>query len=307
MAIANQIRLDDQTIGAFQRELEYVEARVLEKQYPERKAAEGKLFQIEELSIPWAESTTFRMIDGVGSDFEVASDQTTNLSFVDITSEEYSQRIFNFRKGYFFTEKEVARTLHMGIPIEEQKISMVRRVYMQTLNRLLLFGHKQTGQAGFLNHPAWLRVAAPYPLDSTSTTNQILATLNLGARVVMDSTERTIQPDTLLLPGYKYDYLISQVRLDNTLDSTALKFFLNNNPSIKNIDFLDELKGAGPNGEDLAIFYSRSPDTFKARITDPFRYRDLIKEPFRVVRPVAFDYNGIIPYMPNSVCVMVGV
>lgn len=307
MAIKTAIRLDDATVGAFQRELEYVEAKVIERKYPELKAAEGKLFQIEELTMPWVESTTYRMMSEVGGEFELADDQTTNLSFVDVLSEEFSQRTYQFRKGYFFTEKEVARTLHLGIPIEEQKIAVVRRLYMQTLNKLLLFGNIRTGQPGFINHPAWLRVAAPFPLNSTSTVSQHLATLNAGARAVITASLRTIMADTLLLPETQYDYLLSQSRLDTTMTTMTLRFFLENNPSVRNIDWLSELSGAGPKGEDVAIFYSRSPDTFKARITDPYRFRDVYKEPFRVIRPVAFDYNGIIPYMPFSVCVMIGV
>lgn len=302
-----QIRLDDATVGAFQRELEYTEARVIQKKYPQYKAAEGKLFKIEELSIPWAETTSFRMIDGVGGDFELSDDQTTNLSFVDIVSEEFNQRIYTFRKGYYFTEKEMARTLHLGIPIEEQKISLVRRSYMQTLNKLLLFGHRQTGQPGFINNPAWLRSYAPYPLDGTSTVAQQLATMNAGPNAITRATRSTEEADTLLLPRTTYDYLLSQSRLDNQLEKTTLRFFLENNPSIKNIDWLNELEGAGPGGTNVAIFYSRNPDTFVGRITDPYRFRDLIKEPFRVVRPVAFDFNGIIPYIPYSVHVMIGV
>jgi len=302
-----EIRLDDATVGAFVRQLEYVESRVLAKKYPQYKAAEGMLFKIEEISIPWAESTTFRMMDGVGGDFEVSDDQTTNLSFVEPISEEFSQRIFTFRKGYIFTEKEVAKTLHLGMPIEEQKISLVRRSYMQTLNKLLLFGHRRTGQPGFINNPAWLRSYAPYPLNSSSTSSQQLATLNAGPNGVSYATRSTEEADTLLLPRPQYDYLLSQSRIDNTLERTTMRFFLENNPSIRNIDWLNELQGAGPNGEDVAIFYSRNPDTFVGRITDPFRYRAPIVEPFRMVRPVAFDYNGIIPYIPLSVHVMIGV
>lgn len=308
MALATpEIRLDDATVGAFTRQLEYVESRVIEKKYPQYKAAEGLLFKIEELSIPWAEQTTFRMIDGVGGDFDLAEDQTTNLSFVDTLSEEHSQRIFTFRKGYYFTEKEVARTLHLGMPIEEQKISLVRRSYMQTLNKLLLFGHRRTGQAGFINHPAWLRSYAPYPLDATSTVAQQLATLNAGPNGITTATRSTEEADTLLLPKTTYDYMLSQSRLDNQLEKTTLRWFLENNPSIRNIDWLNELETAGPNGEKVAIFYSRNPDNFVGRITDPFRYRPPIVEPFRVVRPVAFDFNGIIPYIPFSVHVMIGI
>lgn len=307
MPLATDVRLDDMTVNAFVKELEYKESKVIQTLYPEYKAASGKIIPIEELNLPWVESTSFRMQDAVGSEFELADDQTTNLTFVDLLSQEFRQGVYSFRKGYFFTEREVARSVHLGAPIEEQKIAVVRRLYLQTLNRLVLFGHKRTRQAGFVNHPAWLRIAAPFPLDSSSTVSQKLVTLNAGGKAIIEASERTIMPDTLLLPDDRYDYLLSQDRLDTTMEKTTLRFFLENNPCIKNIDYLPELKTAGPNGERVAIFYKRSPEVCIARITDPFRFREPIREPFRLIRPVAFDWNGIIPYMPFSVCVMLGV
>lgn len=302
-----EIRLDDMTVGAFQRELEYIEQRVIEVKYPQYKAAEGLLFKIEEMSLPWADTTTFRMIDGVGGDFDLAEDQTTNLSFVDVLSDEKTQRIVSFRKGYYVTEKEVARTVKLGIPIEQQKIAMVYRSYKQTLNKLLLTGHTRAGMAGFLNNPAWLRTVAPFPLDSTSTVSQLLITLNAGPSAVDTATRSTEAADTLLLPKSTYDYLLSQARLDNTMEKTVLRFFLENNISVRNIDWLRELETAGPGGTKMAIFYSRNPETFVARITDPFRFRDFVREPFRMLRPGQFSYNGIIPYIPYSVHCMIGI
>lgn len=307
MAIATQTNLDALTTGAFMKQLEYVETRVMEYNYPQYKAAAGLLFPIEEMSIPWADTTTFRMMDAVGSDFEVADEQSTALSYVDTVSEEFSQRIYTFRKGYYFTEKEVIRTAHLGIPIEQQKIAAVRKSYLQTLNKLLLTGNARIGMAGLINHPAWLRSVAPFPLNSSSTLLQQLATLNQGQIGIDRATQNTEQADTLLLPKTQYDYLTSQSFVGADLRQSTLRFFIDNNPSIRNVDYLNELAGAGPGGTDVAIFYRRDPLAFVARITDPFRYRPLVQEPFRVYRPVAFDYNGIIPYVPYSVHVMIGV
>lgn len=50
-------RLDDQTYNLFLRDLEYREARALQVEYPELKAATGKLFPIETIDAPWAETT----------------------------------------------------------------------------------------------------------------------------------------------------------------------------------------------------------------------------------------------------------
>lgn len=304
----SSLRMDDQQIGAFLRDLEYREQQVREIQYPDKKAASGKLFPIETVSAPWAETTKFVMSDSVGGEFELADDMTTNLSYVDITGKEVTQGIYTFRKGYRIYEKEIARYLHMGIPIEQQKISAVQKLYINTLNRLILFGHAAKQLPGILNHNAFLRMEAPYKLDATSNESQLIATLSAGGEAMWSATEQIFQPKVLVLPPRQYKYLTEQVRLGTSAnDTTILPFFLKNNMSIDNIDWMSELQGAGPGGSDMALFYTRNPEYFKVRITDPMRYREYIKEPFGMTRPVAFDYNGIIAYQPYSVLRMYGI
>lgn len=301
-------RLDAPTVGAFERELELKEATVIKRMMPEYPAAAGRLFKIEETSAPWAENTTYTSIDGIGA-FELDNGQTTNMPSVDLVGDEYTQGTYRYRSGYYFDETEVSATVHRGIPIEEQKISLVAQAYTETMNRLLLYGDRKTGLPGFINHPAWLRSVAPFRLDSSITNpNQMLATLNAGVQGVKKATNKVIKPDTLLLPEDRYDYMMSQQRMNDFQEKSVLRYFLENNPSIRNIEPIPELEGAGPNGEHVAIFYKRDPNCFKARITDPFRPRPLMQvNPFQVYRAYAFKFNGIIVYVRYSAHVMIGI
>ncbi|PHJ64915.1 hypothetical protein VF04_04525 [Nostoc linckia z7] len=308
MPISSQIRLDAPTVGAFEQQLELKETEVMKRMLPEYKAASGKLFQIEEINAPWAQTTSFTSIDGVGT-FELDTGDTTNLPYVDMVGDEYYQRTFRYRSGYYFDEDEIAATLHRGIPIEDQKVSLVQQAYTETMNKLLLVGDKKTGNPGFINHPAWLRSIAPYKLDgSVTSANSILATLNAGVQGMKNATNKVMAPDTLLLAERRYDFLMSQLRLNDFQEKSVLKFFLENNPSIKNIEPLAELEQAGPNGEDLAIFYKRDPNCFKARITDAFRPRPLQNVgPFKVYRAYSFKFAGLVVYRRYSCHVMIGI
>lgn len=300
------LRADSPLVSAFSRELEYQEAQLIPYQYPEYKAAEGQLFPIEELNVPWAINSRFTMVDGVG-DFELASDRTSNLPFVDATAEEFLQKIFTWRSGYYFTHKEVLAFAHKGQQLEPIKIGLVRQSYQQTLNKLMLVGDKQTGTPGFLNHWAWLNTYAPYKLDTSSTPEQKLLTLNQGVNVVTASTEDVHSPTTLLLSKRRYDYLTSSVRIDPTLPDNLLEYFLKHNPSVRDVDWLRELEDIGGPGVDGAMFYTRNPMNFKARITAPLEFRQLMVYPYEVYRPVNFDYNGLIVYQPKSVHMMMNV
>ena len=306
---ASEIRMDAPTIGAFQRQLEYQENQVVQRLLPEYPAAAGKLFQIEEQNLAWAETTSYTTIDGVGM-FELGRGQTTNLPYVEMVGEQFFQGTFSYRNGYYFSEKEMAATLKRNVPIEEQKIMLVQQAYTETMNKLLLFGDRKTGLPGFFNHPSWLRSIALYKLDgSTMNANNILAVLNAGIQGGKAATNKIIKYDTLLLPENRYDFLMSQFRLSEYgQERSVLRYFLENNPSIKDIQPMAELENAGPNGEACAMFYKRDPSYFKARITDPFRPRPLFNtDPWNVYRGYSFDYNGLIVYRRYAAHMVIGV
>lgn len=306
----SETRLDDNTYGIFLRDLEYRESRIVQIEYPELKAATGKYFPIETIDAPWAETTRYTIEDIVGDEFELASDSSTNYSLVGIVGKEVIQRVYQFRKGYKVDNREIIRysAPKVNIPIEDRKIKALQYLYQQTLHKLVLWGNSSIGMPGWLNHPAFLRMAAPYPLDTTSSVSQLLATLSAGGEAMWSATKETHLPTTLLLPPKKFKYLTEQTRLDNSAsDTTVLQFFLRNNMSVKDIDWLSELEGAGPNGEDMAIFYTRNPEHVKCQITDPMRFLPYVREPFHVVRPASFDYGGIVAYRPYSVLLMIGV
>lgn len=304
VAIAQQeLRLDAAAVGAFEQQLEYIETDLRERKHPPLKFANGSIVPIETMNIPWAEVCTYRMITGVGQ-FVLARDYTTNAPNVDILSEEVQNRIYKYIGQYQISEEEAYKSVHMGLPLDSQKAAMVERVGMQTMNKLIAFGDPDTGQPGFINHPAWLRSYAAFPLDSSSTSNQVLSVLKSAVTAIITLTNGVEEPNTLLMTYEAFEYL-TEARLDNTLANTVLKQFLDNNGHIKNIQPLNELSGAGPDGEDLFIVYNRDPNTVKARITDKFRFRNLQQVSFGYQRPAAFKYGGIIPYSPYGVHVVI--
>lgn len=307
IAYANQTRLDAPTIGAFQNELELVESRIITRILPNYKIL--KLIPMEELDQPWVEMSTYRSIDGVGY-MELRSPRSTNLPRVEMVGEEFSQRAYYYDIGYDLNEVEISAAVHRGLPIEETKIQLVQQAYTEHLSKILLFGDRRTGVPGFINDPRWLRMFAPFPLDTRSTPNQMLATLNAAGAAVDKATgdNMKIAPDTLLLPKTKYDFLKSQTRFDASDKYNVLNYFLDNNSSITDVDWLSELSGAGPNGEDVAIFYKRDPMCFKARILDSFKPKPLFAiNPHEMYREYSFKYGGILAFVRTAVIVVIGI
>ncbi len=302
-----ETRLDAPTVGAFQRELELVESRVIPRMYDDFKLY--KLFPFQETTQPWVERSTYQTIDGVGH-MELRSPRATNMPEVELLGEEFSQRTYDYITGYTLSEQEIAASAHRNVPIEETKIRIVQRVYEEHLNRIVLYGDRRTNNPGIINDPRWLRLFAPFPLSAASTHNQMLATLNAATAAIDVATENNVKlaPDTLLLPKHKYDYLKSQTRLESSDKDNVLSYFVGNNSSITDVDWLTELAGAGPNGEDCAIFYKRDPIAFQVRIFDPFRPRPIfMRNPYEWYRAYSFKYGGIAVFMRTAVLVMIGI
>lgn len=297
------IRLDDAAVGAFQRDLEYREAKVLEKKRPPTPFADGQIVPLEISDMPWAITWSYRQVTAVGQ-FELIRDYTTTVPMVDVLSEEIIGRVYEYGAGYYIGDKEAYAAQHLGQPIEDQKIAAIYRAQKEHLNKIIAFGNRSTNTSGFLNHPDFLRMVAPYPINSTSSSDQLTTTLAEPVSAMVEITNGAEVPDTLLLPRREYEFLMNR-RLDGAADAmTVLKAFLQNNDHIKNIQPLNELKGAGPNGENIMVVYRRDPDAVKACITAAFKFKELMRQAWGFQRPGSFSYGGIKGYYPFSVMIV---
>lgn len=299
----DSIRLDDVAVGAFQRELEVREAKVLEKKRAPLAFADGLIVPIEITDTPWAQTWSYRQVTAIGQ-MELIRDYTTTVPMVDVLSEEVIGRVYEYGLGYYIGDREAYASQHLGQPIEDQKISTAHRTTKEQLNKLVAFGDPKTGTKGFLNHPDFLRMVAPYPINSTSTSDQLTTTLSTPVTAMVEITNDAEKPDTLLIPRQEYEFLMNR-RLDGAADAmSVMKAFLQNNDHIKNIQPLNELKGAGPNGENIMVVYRRDPEAVKACITDSFKFKELIRKPWGFQRPGSMVYGGIKAYYPFSVMIV---
>ena len=154
---------------------------------------------------------------------------------------------------------------------------------------------------GLLNHPSWKQSIAPFPVNINTTPKQLLAVLNAGAKAINARTVGAVRADTLYIAETLWEFIMSQMQMSDVSAIPVLEYFLKNNPSIRNIGYLKELEGIGPNGEDGMFFYRRDPMVVKACITDPFRPRPLFRtSPTDWYRMYSLKYNGIKVYARGS-------
>jgi len=182
----------------------------------------------------------------------------------------------------------------------------VVEVGRQLLNDLIAFGDKSLGLHGFVNHPDAMYSFSPFKLDSTSTPRQCLAVLSDAVSAVVEATQQVEKPDTLLLPLRQYNFLANGPWSD-AMGNTILKQFLDTNPYIKDIEPLNELAGAGLDGLDIMQVYRRDRKRVKAQITQPLKWKELMRKGLGYERPAVMKYAGISLRRPMSMHIVAGI
>lgn len=292
-----QVRMDDYTLGAFKDQLLWIEPQILEEEMEDLYWADGTFIPMENLEIPWAQDTSYRQTTGLGS-WELANDYTTHVPMVETLSQEFRQKVSKFIAGYRYTDDEMMKAVHLNEPIEEQKMKTVITTGNQKLNDLIFKGGD--GLQGFLNHPDTLKMYAAYPMNSSSTANQIIATLINAENAMTRLTRNVEKPDTMLIAKSCYDY-VNYAQLTTINDSSILDYYFKKSPYIKDIEPLLPLEGAGENGSNVACLYKRDKAKLKARTTESIGFRKFLPTAWGIERTATMRYGGLILYRPYSI------
>lgn len=300
-----KVRTDSAIPGFFLRQLEDIEAEVQRQEYGELAFADGKIIPLDIQNKPGYKNTTYRKITAVGR-FRLIRSYSTDLPIIDILSEEFTQQVHKWGGAYRISDDDIESAKIADFPVEQEIVGAVKEAAMQEMNRLMAVGSQDSQMPGLLNHPDVLRSYSPAPFNSSSTANQILETMNDAVTQVITTTKRVEQPDTLLLPDAQYNYIATR-RLDNTLDTTILRHFLDSSPYIKEVMPLLECEGAGPNGEDTMVIMRRDPRKVKALIYQDFTFLDMERQGLGYQRPAIFRYAGLRFYRPFSVHLVYGI
>lgn len=291
--------------GFFARQLEQIEAQVQEVEYGELAFADGQVVPLEIQNLPGVRTTTYTQITGVGR-FKLHRSYSTDIPNINILMREFSQRVHKWAGKYDFSDDDIEAAQFVGFPVEQQVVATVREAAMQEMNTLMALGERSVRMPGLLNHPDVLRSYSPSTFDANSTSNQILEVLNDAVTQIITTTRRVERPDTLFLPDSQYNYIATR-RLDNTLDTTILRHFLDSSPYIQNVEPLLECEGAGPDGEDVMLIMRRDPAKLKAMIFQDFEFKEAVRKGLGFERPATFKYAGIRLYRPFSVHLVIGI
>lgn len=272
MKVKNQqfVKLDADESIFFSKELEAVKAKSYDILYPEYKATQ--VLPVSSEVDPGAETIKYEQYDEVGQATMLAS-YSQDIQRADVKGKEFRVPVKGMASSYGYSIQEIRAAKMAGKPLEQKKANAARRAIEILQNTVAFFGDSSLGLAGFLNHANMSEYTVPDgvstdPEWNTKTADEILLDLNAIANKVVENSKGVHAPDTLLLPLTRYG-LIATKRIPDT-NITVMKFFLETNPHIKNVDWLNELETAGAGNSKRMIAYKKDPDMLSLEIPQPF-------------------------------------
>ena len=290
------------------RQLDYIKSQTYDIKYPELKAR--KLIPVSSEADPGAENIFYRQYDQSGI-AKIIANYADDLPDADVVGKEYSAVVKTLGASYKYSIQEMRAAVYGNVPLEQRKANAARRAIAQKENRIAFFGDALTGLVGLFTAPNVTSVAIPATGAGATTQwvnktpDQILFDMNTLANTVVSTSLGIENPDTMLLPLAQFNYVASTAR-SGFSDKTILNYFLENNPYIKQVEWLNELKGAGAAGSgpgpyDRFYAYRRSPEVLTLEIPSDFEQLELEKRNLVYKVPCIERIGGVLVYYPLAI------
>lgn len=307
--VVNSTRLDATANIFFARQLEYIQARVYEFEYPTLQAF--NLIPISYDTPAGAEYVTSTLMQSVGR-ARVINSYADDLPEAGVLGSQITNPVKSIGTSYRYSHQEIRAAMYANVALPTRLAEAARRANDQLVNDLAFFGDTATGMTGLLNNPNI--PSAPVPNDGTGNTTewvnktpeQILRDMNLIVNQIVTNTNGVEMPDTLLLPVQQYSLIASTPR-STTSDTTILNYFLMNNPYIKEVYAVPQLAGAGPGGVDVMIAYERSISKLSMEIPLAFTQYPPQERNLEFVIPCESRFGGVTVFFPLSINIGEGI
>ena len=297
----------------FARELEYVKSKSYDIEFPEMKAFAHIPISTE--AGEGAQSITYAQFEETGF-ARVIESYADDLPRADIKGKEFTTPVKSIGVSYGYSVQEVRAAILVGRSLTQRQANAARRANDQKINRLAWFGDNTYRILGLINNT---NIPANFvPNDGTGATtewvnktpDQILRDLNQITNSILDVTKGVEMPNTVLLPVAQYTLIASTPR-SSVSDTTILEYFIQNNPFVTTVDWVPELKGAGPvvmgTATDIFIAYDKNPDKLTMEIPMPYTQYPPQERGLEFIVPCESRYGGIIIYYPLSLTIGEGI
>lgn len=297
-------RLDANESAFFNRQLEYIKTKTYDQLNKELKYPD--ILPVSTETPNGAAVITWRSFKGIGF-AKIISDYANDFPRVDMVGEEQSVKPRGIGDSYGYSIEEIRRAQFARFNLNARRAKTARRVIEEKINTIAIEGDDDYNLNGLINYPGITEYTVPddgtgdEKLWSTKTGDQIVRDMSSIVSVgVIDNTNGVERPDTMLMPIEQYEY-IANTRMTESSDKTIMGFFMENNPHIKTIDWLTELKGAGAGGTDRFMVYKKNPDKLTLEMPQMFEQFSPQQKGMEFQIPCHAKTGGVIVYYPLSI------
>ena len=303
MSKNNVPHLDSNESVFFQRQLDFIKTNTYDTKYAELKAR--KLIPVSS-SNAGAERIFYRSYDQSGM-AKFVSSYSDDLPRSDISGKEFFATVKAIGISYGYSLLEIRKAAFANVPLDQKRALAARRAIAQLENSSAFFGDADNNIIGFFNNPNITSVTIPADGTTSSTLwinktpDQILRDMNLVTNTVVSTSLGVEIPNTLLLPLDQYNYVASTARSANS-DTTILNYFLQNNPYIKEVEWVNELKTAGASSVTRMIAYRRDPEVLTLEIPSDFEQLDVQIRNLKYTIPCISQTAGCLIFYPLAIC-----
>ena len=297
-------RLDAGETAALARELEHIYAQTYDIKYAELKAR--KFIPIDTSVDTGAEFFTYRQWNMFGM-AKIISNYADDLPRVDALAKEFPAKIHSLGASYGFSIQDMRRSAMSGSRLDNKRAMAARRAHEQAIDQIGAVGDADAGLQGFTNNtnvPLVTPVTGTW-IGSAATPLQMIEDMNELANSIVIATLETFTPDTMLFSTEAFQR-INTTPMSSTgdADKTVLRFFLDNNPYITNIDQWTKLSDAGAGGVSRAVCYKRSEEVLALVIPQEFEQLPPQAKNLEFVIPTHSRIGGVRVQYPLAMAYM---
>ena len=304
-----EYRTDADLSVFFAKENEKIKAKTFDTKNENLKAT--MLIPISQEASPSDRTITYRRYTNVGT-AKIISHYADDVPRSDVYGEEKTIKIYRVASGYGYDVDEVRSAASSGKNLEQRRANSAKRASDEKIDSIAWFGDKEYNIQGFVDYPGIPREDSAgdgtggLTTLKSKTPELILDTLNNWVNGVIERTNGLEAPDTMLLPIEQYTYLATK-RLGDSSDETILSYFMKTNLIIKNVEWVTQLKGAGRNGTDRGVIYTRSPDTLSLELPLIFTTLPPEREGFGYTVDTEAKIAGVNVYYPLACAYLDGI
>ncbi len=289
----------------FERQLESVESRLYEKKLRELKFR--RLLPTTNRDGPGAAQITYYFYTKFGA-AKIIANPTDDLPRVDIAAERFVAQVRVVGDAFGYSTQEIRNATFANVPLEPQRAAAARRAINEEMNRIAWNGDAQFNLGGVLDNPNIPDVQADqaagggnsrvWGVDKTPL--EVVADIGDRITQVNTDTNEIHQPDTLLLPIDKLQYLRRTPISETFPQMTIAKWLMDpdNGFGLTTMEALPELTGSGTGATDQGLMYEKDDEVLELRI--PMEMQTLPPErrnlQFHV--PVEAEIAGVVIRYP---------